>query len=767
MTERKISRRRGTILTPAGYQKLQTARHQAEQVANFGDQYTREELSRLTGLSLKTIAKIFTGAPTVDPARQISVDKQTLDLCFAAFNLKLERRDYLYPDGVSTNDVTDDRQLDRTALVAQLASPLPPHQLCRHDASIDCGEAPDVSVFYGREAELAQLAQWVTTDRCRLIAILGMGGIGKTALVTKLAQQIQWNFTAIVWRSLRNAPLLSNLLPEIIQVFSHQTETVPPTMDISTQISRLFHYLCEERCLLILDNAEAILPSQITADSVSGAAIVENRYLDYAELLRRIGESPHQSCLLITSREKPEVIVPLEGEELFVRTFALHGLNTSESEHLFDDKGLSASSVGRARLREIYSGNPLASNIVATSICDLFDGDIDQFLEAEVSIFSGIQQLLDRQFDRLSPAEQQVMYWLAIEREWVSPADLHAQIVPATTKSRLLATLESLGWKSLIEHSGGKFTQQAVVMEYMTARLIDRVSSELTDWDIQAEHPQNLPLWLSFPLMEAQAPEYLHAIQTRLILEPISSQLQLQFGNKSAVARHLRSILASLQTHYRGTLHYGGGNLINLCRYLHIDLTGDDFADLPMWQADFQGAELHNVNFHGADLSKSVFTQTFGWISAVGFSPDSQLLATGEHNGDICLWHLGTKHLLDRFKSHTNWIWSIAFSPDGQILASAGQDATIRLWDVATRRVIHVLQVDNHQVLSLSFHPDGHSLATGHGNGELRLWNLLTGELMSTQSAHSQSLFSVRFSPDGKLLATGSNDKTVKIWDVP
>jgi hypothetical protein len=176
MTERKISRRRGTILTPAGYQKLQTARHQAEQVANFGDQYTREELSRLTGLSLKTIAKIFTGAPTVDPARQISVDKQTLDLCFAAFNLKLERRDYLYPDGVSTNDVTDDRQLDRTALVTQLASPLPPHQLCRHDTSIDCGEAPDVSVFYGREVELAQLAQWVNDDRCRLIAILGSSG---------------------------------------------------------------------------------------------------------------------------------------------------------------------------------------------------------------------------------------------------------------------------------------------------------------------------------------------------------------------------------------------------------------------------------------------------------------------------------------------------------------------------------------------------------------------------------------------------------------
>jgi ABC-type dipeptide/oligopeptide/nickel transport system ATPase subunit len=525
MTEQKISRRRGAILTPAGSQKLQAARQEAERVANFGDRYTNEELCQLTGLSLKTIAKIFNSAPVVEPECQIPVDKQTLDLCFAAFNLKLERHDYLYPDGIGTNAPLKEGQLDRQTLVPQ---PLLPHQFCHQDPSIDCGEAPDVSIFYGREEELTQLAQWVTVDRSRLVAILGMGGIGKTALVTKLAQQIHPNFTAIVWRSLRNAPLLSNLLPEIIQVFSHQTEIVPPTMDIFTQISRLFHYLCEQRCLLILDNAEAILPSQVDTDSgavAPTASSLEHRYLDYVELFRRIGDSPHQSCLLLTSREKPEVIVPLEGIHLFVRTFALHGLNARESKHLFNAKGLCASRFGRTRLREIYSGNPLALNIVTTSICDLFDGDIDKFLEEEVSIFSDIRQLLDRQFDRLSPIEQTVMYWLAIEREWTSSADLHPQIVPAIPKSHLFATLESLGRKSLIEHSGGKFTQQAVVMEYMTERLIDRVFSELTNWDLYAERPQHLPLWLSFPLMAAQAPAYIQTMQKRGKLNLLKSTL--------------------------------------------------------------------------------------------------------------------------------------------------------------------------------------------------------------------------------------------------
>jgi WD40 repeat protein/ABC-type dipeptide/oligopeptide/nickel transport system ATPase subunit len=759
MAKQQMNRRRGAILTAAGYQKLQAAKRESEQSAKIGSRYTTEELSILTGLSSRTIAKIFNSPLISRGDRVIPVDKQTLDLCFAAFNLVLERSDYLYPDGI---DPADFGEQDRSE------KPIPSSRSPQYTQSkIDWGEAPDVAVFYGRDAELARLTKWVNGDGCKLVGILGMGGIGKTALVTKLTEQLQPHFRQIVWRSLRNAPPLNTLIPELIHIFSHQTDIIAPTLKISAQISRLLDYLRQERCLLVLDNVEAIIPSQNATETR------QQEYRGYTELFRRIGESPHQSCLLLTSREKPEILTPLEGETLPIRTLTISGLNDDESEALFDAKGLSASAVDRGRLRHIYSGNPLALKIVATSIHDLFDGEIEGFLDTEVNIFSGIRQLLNQQFDRLAPLEKTVMYWLAIERHWSSLADLHPQLVPATTKPRLLAAVESLRRRSLIELSQGKFTQQAVVMEYMTERLIDRVVRDLTNWDIQGAQLPDLPIWLSYPLIAAESPKYICEIQKRLILGPIASQLQLQFGHKLAIARHIQSIIVSLQTNYRGVLHYGGGNLINLLRYLEIDLTGYSFANLPIRQVNFQGAILHDVDFSGADFHDAIFTHYFGGIFAIAFSPNSQLIAAAEYNGSIYISTVANKRIPLLLKGHTNWVWSVAFSPDGQILASASQDATVRLWDVNTGQTLRILQADNYHVLSLSFSPtmvdlpsgQAYVLATAHGDGTIRWWNVSTGEMISDKSRHPKQAFSVRFSPDGKLLATGSDDCTVKIWD--
>jgi hypothetical protein len=78
--------------------------------------------------------------------------------------------------------------------------------------------------------------------------------------------------------------------------------------------------------------------------------------------------------------------------------------------------------------------------------------------------------LLERQFQRLSDIEQEIMYWLAINREPVLLEELQEDFVSPISTSELLQALVSLQRRSWIEKIAEAFTQQPVVMEYVITR---------------------------------------------------------------------------------------------------------------------------------------------------------------------------------------------------------------------------------------------------------------------------------------------------------
>jgi transcriptional regulator with XRE-family HTH domain len=98
------------------------------------------------------------------------------------------------------------------------------------------GEAPDVAQFLGRVGELEVLRRWVLDEGCRIIAILGLGGVGKTLLATRLAQDVAPAFDYVCWRSLRNAPAPSEWLYSAIGFLAPDE---PPPQDESAQLERL------------------------------------------------------------------------------------------------------------------------------------------------------------------------------------------------------------------------------------------------------------------------------------------------------------------------------------------------------------------------------------------------------------------------------------------------------------------------------------------------------------------------------------------------
>lgn len=327
----------------------------------------------------------------------------------------------------------------------------------------DWGGAVDVSFFYGRTSELITLEQWIRVERCRVVALLGMVGVGKTSLAVKLAQQVQHEFDFVIWRSFAEAPSLETLLNELVSFLSNQV-----VKDAS--IGQLIQCLRNARCLVILDNAETILQ----AGKHGGR--YRSGYEDYGELFREIGESDHQSCLILTSREKPAEVATLEGIELFVRSWQLDG-SLEAAQALIRAKGLSGSAEQKQQLCDRYGCNPLLLKIVATSIQDLFDGKIGEFLKQEITVFNGLRRLLHQQFERLSPLEKTIMYRLAIKRQWTTFSELATDIVPSVSRAKVLEALESLSWRSMIKKRSGSYTQPLIVIEYLTTNVSERIAA--------------------------------------------------------------------------------------------------------------------------------------------------------------------------------------------------------------------------------------------------------------------------------------------------
>jgi WD40 repeat protein len=630
------------------------------------------------------------------------------------------------------------------------------------------GERIDVSAFRGRETELRLLEQWITGNtedeqihpRCRLLSLVGMGGIGKTALAAKLTEHLQGEFDTLFWQSLRNAPPLDKVISPLIALLSQQQQTIPlETLD--AQISQLMEYLRTSRCLLIFDNFESILSGSPLANSWSSSQAGGYRqgYEGYDELLRRMGTERHTSCLLLTSREKPQTLIPLEGESSSVRTLDVRDLGEIEVQEICTTHGCYATAQRDwHQVKQRYSGNPLAIKIAATTIRDVFDGSIAAFLEQGVILFEGISALLAQQFDRLSEIEKHVMYWLAIHRERVSIAQLLADFIPRGLRSQLLGALQSLGRRSLIEKSAGNFTLQPVVMEYVTEILLEKVCAEITTL--------NLATFVSHALIQAQAKDYVRESQVRMILAPLAERLRGSFRSQQDIQNQLDRLLSKLRAEFSGASGYGGGNLINLLHQLRIDLSGYDFSSLCLWQAYLLGINVHHANFADAHFEKSVFTETFGSIHSLAFSPDGQRLAGGDFKGDIRCWDARTHQLQSIFTDHTHWVQSVTYSPDSKILASGSFDCTVRLWDANTGACLKTLTGHTHGVYSVAFSPDGKILASGSDDGTIKLWNVDTGECLASLRNEDHGVRAVVFSPNGQILASSSAEPTIRLWNI-
>ena len=129
-------------------------------------------------------------------------------------------------------------------------------------------------------------------------------------------------------------------------------------------------------------------------------------------------------------------------------------------------------------------------------------------------------------------------------------------------------------------------------------------------------------------------------------------------------------------------------------------------------------------------------------VHAIGFSPDSQRLATANYSSTVCLWDaIGGKYAKPLL-GHSDSVYRLAFSPDGRRLATGAADHTVRLWDVVKGEELAVLRGHANHVIAVTFSPDGTRLATASDDHTARIWGLSNAEIHRARIAADATVLS-------------------------
>jgi len=171
-----------------------------------------------------------------------------------------------------------------------------------------------------------------------------------------------------------------------------------------------------------------------------------------------------------------------------------------------------------------------------------------------------------------------------------------------------------------------------------------------------------------------------------------------------------------------------------------------------------------------------------GEVLGLAVSADGRRVATGV---PIKLWDLESGKPVPGPGGYGQG--GVAFSPDGNLLASGEWTGGARVWNAADSKSSVLLRIDverqgvapagfapftvNMPVTSVEFSADGTRLATGATDRAVQLWEVKDGRVATTAQrvleGHSMTVTSVSFAPDGKHLASGSLDRTVRVWPLP
>lgn len=446
---------------------------------------TREQLAQCVGCSVSGLRKIETDerrpsrqmAERLAQCLQIPPDERPLFLKVARGQLRVERLEAPLPMSAAVR-----------------SRPMPSYPA----SNLPTSPTPVI----GREAELAMLARLLRDPQCRLLTLVGPGGIGKTRLAIEAASAQRELFSeGVFFVSMAATSSAEFIVPAIAEAVGFDFFG---SLDPLTQ---LLHYLRDKHMLLLLDNLEHLL--------------------DGVELLATVLEYAPGPKLLVTSRERLELrgewVFEIQGlpvpahdqvenlesysaVELFMqsarRTWTNFELTQEERPHL-------------VRICRLVEGMPLGIELAAVWVRMLSCREIAQEIERNLDFLAtsawdmperhrSMRAAFDQSWYRLSAAEQQVLRQLSVFHGGFT-REAAEHVAGAT-----LSLLSALVAKSLIRRTTvGRYDLHELIRQYARERLHESGEVEairqrhgcfflaLAETAEQRMYTNQAPLWLN------------------------------------------------------------------------------------------------------------------------------------------------------------------------------------------------------------------------------------------------------------------------------
>ncbi len=382
---------------------------------------------------------------------------------------------------------------------------------------------PQPTLFIGREAELAEISALLIEPACRLLTLVGPGGIGKTRLAIEAARHSSRTHGVgfVPLAPLSSAELLVSAIAEAVGLTFYGS---------SDPKQQLFNYLRDQELLLVFDNFEHLL---LPPQKDEGAANPPDSG-DGTSLIAELLEHAPKLKFLVTSRERLNLqsewifsveglTVPLNGNAEEIEAFSAPRLFLQRARRLNRKFGQqSGERLYIGQICRLVGGIPLALELAAAWTKVLSCSEIVREIERNLDFLAvsvrdlpprhrNMRAVFDYSWQMLTAQERQLFQCLSVCRGGFTRAaaeaiagdipwtgddlqlDAAGEVQLTQRQPDILKALSGLVDKSFLQHTpAGRYEVHELMRQYGAARLAAKPENEARTRDRHAVYYLNL-----------------------------------------------------------------------------------------------------------------------------------------------------------------------------------------------------------------------------------------------------------------------------------